>query len=38
MLAELAAERKALEAAKDVKGLANLDTALVRMYRRTSKP
>jgi aspartyl-tRNA(Asn)/glutamyl-tRNA(Gln) amidotransferase subunit A len=35
MLSELAAERKALEAAKDAKGLANLDTALVRMYRRT---
>jgi aspartyl-tRNA(Asn)/glutamyl-tRNA(Gln) amidotransferase subunit A len=35
MLAELAAERKALEAAKDTKGLANLDTALVRMYRRS---
>ncbi|HYO24155.1 MAG TPA: Asp-tRNA(Asn)/Glu-tRNA(Gln) amidotransferase subunit GatA [Lacipirellulaceae bacterium] len=35
MLAELAAERKALEAAKDTRGLANLDTALVRMYRRS---
>ena len=35
MLAELAAERKALEAASDERGLANLDTALVRMYRRT---
>jgi aspartyl-tRNA(Asn)/glutamyl-tRNA(Gln) amidotransferase subunit A len=35
MQAELAAERKALEAADDERGLANLDTALVRMYRRT---
>ncbi len=35
MLAELAAERKALESAGDKQGLANLDTALVRMYRRT---
>jgi aspartyl-tRNA(Asn)/glutamyl-tRNA(Gln) amidotransferase subunit A len=35
MLAELAAERKALETAGDKAGLANLDSALVRMYRRT---
>ncbi len=35
MLAELAAERKALQAAGDERGLANLDTALVRMYRGT---
>jgi aspartyl-tRNA(Asn)/glutamyl-tRNA(Gln) amidotransferase subunit A len=35
MRAELAAERKQLEAAGDKKGLADLDTALVRMYRKT---
>jgi aspartyl-tRNA(Asn)/glutamyl-tRNA(Gln) amidotransferase subunit A len=35
MLAELAAERKRLEAARDQAGLDDLDTALVRMYRRT---
>jgi aspartyl-tRNA(Asn)/glutamyl-tRNA(Gln) amidotransferase subunit A len=35
MLAELAAERKHLEAARDRAGLDHLDTALVRMYRRT---
>ncbi|MGD9634044.1 MAG: amidase family protein [Pirellulales bacterium] len=35
MLAELAAERKKLQAAGDQRGLDNLDTALVRMYRRT---
>jgi aspartyl-tRNA(Asn)/glutamyl-tRNA(Gln) amidotransferase subunit A len=35
LLAELAAERKALEADGDQRALANLDTALVRMYRRT---
>jgi aspartyl-tRNA(Asn)/glutamyl-tRNA(Gln) amidotransferase subunit A len=35
MLAELAAERKKLQAAGDKSGLENLDTALVRMYRRT---
>jgi aspartyl-tRNA(Asn)/glutamyl-tRNA(Gln) amidotransferase subunit A len=35
MLAELAAERKALEAAGDKIGLDRLDSALVRMYRRT---
>jgi aspartyl-tRNA(Asn)/glutamyl-tRNA(Gln) amidotransferase subunit A len=35
LVAELAAERKALEAAHDERGLANLDSALVRMYRRT---
>ena len=35
MLAELAAERKRLEAADDRAGLDDLDTALVRMYRRT---
>lgn len=35
MLAELAAERKALEAAGDKKGLAELDSPLVRMYRKT---
>jgi aspartyl-tRNA(Asn)/glutamyl-tRNA(Gln) amidotransferase subunit A len=35
MLAELAAERKTLEAAHDERGVANLDTALVRLYRRT---
>ena len=34
MLAELAAERKQLEAAGDRGRLENLDTALVRMYRR----
>jgi aspartyl-tRNA(Asn)/glutamyl-tRNA(Gln) amidotransferase subunit A len=35
MLAGLAAERKKLQAAGDKTGLENLDTALVRMYRRT---
>jgi aspartyl-tRNA(Asn)/glutamyl-tRNA(Gln) amidotransferase subunit A len=35
MLAELAAERKKLEAAGDRAGLDHLDTALVRMYRRS---
>jgi aspartyl-tRNA(Asn)/glutamyl-tRNA(Gln) amidotransferase subunit A len=35
MLAELAADRKRLEAAGDRTGLDNLDSALVRMYRRT---
>jgi aspartyl-tRNA(Asn)/glutamyl-tRNA(Gln) amidotransferase subunit A len=35
MLAELAAERKQLQAAGNQRGLDNLDTALVRMYRRT---
>ena len=35
MLAELAAERKSLEAAGDRQGLDDLDSALVRMYRRT---
>ncbi len=35
MLAELAAERKRFETAGDRAGLENLDTALVRMYRRT---
>jgi aspartyl-tRNA(Asn)/glutamyl-tRNA(Gln) amidotransferase subunit A len=35
MLAELAADRKRLEAASDRAGLDNLDSALVRMYRRT---
>ncbi|MBX3433333.1 MAG: aspartyl/glutamyl-tRNA amidotransferase subunit A [Pirellulales bacterium] len=35
MLAELAAERKALSEAGDAAGLAQLDAALVRMYRRT---
>jgi aspartyl-tRNA(Asn)/glutamyl-tRNA(Gln) amidotransferase subunit A len=35
MLAELAADRKRLEAAGDSVGLDNLDSALVRMYRRT---
>lgn len=35
MLGELAAERKALQAAGDQAGLNDLDTALVRMYRRT---
>ena len=35
MLAELEAERKALEAKKDEKGLKNLDTALIRLYRKT---
>ncbi len=35
MLAELAAERKRLEAARDQSAVDNLDTALVRMYRRT---
>jgi len=35
MSAELADERTRLEAAGDTRGLANLDTALVRMYRRS---
>jgi aspartyl-tRNA(Asn)/glutamyl-tRNA(Gln) amidotransferase subunit A len=35
MLAELAAERKKLQAAGDQRGVDDLDTALVRMYRRT---
>jgi aspartyl-tRNA(Asn)/glutamyl-tRNA(Gln) amidotransferase subunit A len=35
MLAELGAERKKLQAAGDQRGIDNLDTALVRMYRRT---
>ena len=35
MLAELAGERKKLQAAGDQRGLDDLDTALVRMYRRT---
>jgi aspartyl-tRNA(Asn)/glutamyl-tRNA(Gln) amidotransferase subunit A len=35
MLAELAAERKQLQAAGDQRGLDDLDSALVRMYRRT---
>jgi aspartyl-tRNA(Asn)/glutamyl-tRNA(Gln) amidotransferase subunit A len=35
MLAELAAERKRLQTAGDQAGLDDLDTALVRMYRRT---
>lgn len=35
MLADLAAERKELETAGDRRGLENLDSALVRMYRRT---
>jgi aspartyl-tRNA(Asn)/glutamyl-tRNA(Gln) amidotransferase subunit A len=35
MLAELAAERKRLEAARDQSALDGLDTPLVRMYRRT---
>jgi aspartyl-tRNA(Asn)/glutamyl-tRNA(Gln) amidotransferase subunit A len=35
MLTELAAERKQLEASRDRAGLAELDSALVRMYRRT---
>ena len=35
MLAELAAERKQLSDAGDQQGLDDLDTALVRMYRRT---
>jgi aspartyl-tRNA(Asn)/glutamyl-tRNA(Gln) amidotransferase subunit A len=35
MLAELEQERKALVAARDETGLENLDTPLVRMYRRT---
>ena len=35
MLAELAAERKALQAADDKAGLDRLDTALVRLYRRS---
>jgi aspartyl-tRNA(Asn)/glutamyl-tRNA(Gln) amidotransferase subunit A len=35
MLAELEADRKRLEAAGDCAGLENLDSALVRMYRRT---
>jgi aspartyl-tRNA(Asn)/glutamyl-tRNA(Gln) amidotransferase subunit A len=35
MLAELAADRKQLEAAGDKIGLSHLDSALVRMYRRT---
>src|SRR3954466_7899745 len=35
MLAELAAERKQLETVGDKKALGNLDSTLVRMYRRT---
>ena len=35
MLAELEAEMKVLEAAGDKKGLSNLDTSLVRMYRQS---
>jgi aspartyl-tRNA(Asn)/glutamyl-tRNA(Gln) amidotransferase subunit A len=35
MLAELAAERQSLTAARDQAGLDELDSALVRMYRRT---
>lgn len=35
MMAELDAERKALEEAGDTRGLDNLDTPLVRMYRRS---
>jgi aspartyl-tRNA(Asn)/glutamyl-tRNA(Gln) amidotransferase subunit A len=35
MLAELASKRKQLEAANDRRGLDSLDSALVRMYRRT---
>ncbi len=35
MLAELAGERKKLQAAGDQRGVNELDTALVRMYRRT---
>ncbi|TWU27329.1 Asp-tRNA(Asn)/Glu-tRNA(Gln) amidotransferase subunit GatA [Bythopirellula polymerisocia] len=35
MLEELAAERKALEAAKDEVGLSRLDSSLVRMYRKS---
>jgi aspartyl-tRNA(Asn)/glutamyl-tRNA(Gln) amidotransferase subunit A len=35
MLAELAAERKRLESSSDRAGLDSLDSALVRMYRRT---
>ncbi|HEY4233951.1 MAG TPA: amidase family protein [Lacipirellulaceae bacterium] len=35
MLSELAEERRRLESAKDQAGLQNLDTVLVRMYRRT---
>jgi aspartyl-tRNA(Asn)/glutamyl-tRNA(Gln) amidotransferase subunit A len=35
MLAELASDRKRLEAAADRRGLDGLDSALVRMYRRT---
>jgi aspartyl-tRNA(Asn)/glutamyl-tRNA(Gln) amidotransferase subunit A len=35
MLAELAADRKRLESTGDRAGLENLDSALVRMYRRT---
>jgi aspartyl-tRNA(Asn)/glutamyl-tRNA(Gln) amidotransferase subunit A len=35
MLAELAADRKRLEMASEKAGLDNLDSALVRMYRRT---
>ncbi|MEX2091380.1 MAG: Asp-tRNA(Asn)/Glu-tRNA(Gln) amidotransferase subunit GatA [Pirellulales bacterium] len=35
MLAELAGERKKLQAADDQRGVNDLDTALVRMYRRT---
>ena len=35
MLAELAEDRKALEAAGDGKGLEDLESPLVRMYRRT---
>jgi len=35
MLAELAAERKDLEAKRDEQGLEDLDTELIRMYRRS---
>src|SRR5207344_690396 len=35
VLSELATERARLEAAGDTRGLANLDTPLVRMYRRS---
>jgi aspartyl-tRNA(Asn)/glutamyl-tRNA(Gln) amidotransferase subunit A len=35
MLAELAAERKELEAKRDQRGLDDLDTELIRMYRRS---
>ncbi|MEQ8211227.1 MAG: Asp-tRNA(Asn)/Glu-tRNA(Gln) amidotransferase subunit GatA [Lacipirellulaceae bacterium] len=35
MMAELAAERKELEEAGDTRGLDNLDTPLIRMYRRS---